>query len=62
MDLKVVNVTRNCVQIKEYNSRSWDVLTITGDEVALSLVPTDVWADMVTDILPYFLNPDNIKY
>ena len=40
------------------NSQSSNVLTTTGDEVALSLVPTDVYADMVTDISPYFLNPE----
>ena len=42
---------------RDDNSQSSNVLTTTGDEVALSLVPTDVYADMVTDISPYFLNP-----
>jgi len=47
---------------RDGNSQSSNVLSTTGDEVALSLVPTDVYADMVTDISLYFLNPINIKY
>jgi len=46
---------------RDGNSQSSYVLTTTGDEIALSPVPTDVYADMVTDISPYFLNPINIK-
>ena len=46
---------------RDGNSQSSNVLTTTGDEVALSLVPTDVYADMVTDMLPYFLNPKAVN-
>ena len=43
---------------RDGNSQSSNVLTTTEDEVALSLVPIDVYADMVTDICPYFLKPN----
>jgi len=46
---------------RDGNLQSSNVLTTTGDEVASSLVPTDVYADMVTDISPYFLNPETIN-